>query len=318
MKTKKRTGFVYHPDYLKHDAGPFHPESPQRLMAIIDGVKSSGLTEKLIPLEPSPASVEQVQYIHTESYVKFLKEFCNRGGGNLEIDTGVSRDSYDVALLAVGGVIKAIDAVLDGEVDNAFAAVRPPGHHALADTGKGFCLFNNLAIGTKYAQKERGLNKILIVDWDVHHGDGTHYIFYEDPSVFYFSVHQFPFYPGTGRAYETGKGAGAGYTLNVPVPFGAGVDLYIDIFQKKFKPMGLRFNPDIIFISAGFDGHKDDPIGGTELTSESYGVFTDIVMEVAEETCGGRVVSALEGGYEPKAISESVVIHLKHLMGEDT
>lgn len=318
MKTKKRTGFVYHPDYLKHDAGAFHPESPLRLMAIVDCVKNSDLNEKLVFLEPSPASVEQVQYIHTESYVKFLKEFCRRGGGNLEIDTGVSKDSYDVALLAVGGIIKAIDAVLDGEVDNAFAAVRPPGHHALADTGKGFCLFNNLAIGARYAQKERGLERIIIVDWDVHHGDGTHYIFYEDPSVFYFSIHQFPFYPGTGRAYETGKGAGAGYTLNVPVPFGAGVDLYIDVFQKKFKPMGLRFNPDIILISAGFDGHKDDPIGGTELTSESYGVFTDIVMEVAEETCGGKVVSALEGGYEPKAVSESVVMHLKHLMGEES
>jgi acetoin utilization deacetylase AcuC-like enzyme len=146
MKNKKRTGFVYHPDYLKHDAGPFHPESPQRLKAVVDGVKNAGLMENLVQLEPSPATVEQVEYVHTGNYVKFLQEFCSRGGGNLELDTGVSKDSYDVALLAVGGVIKAINAVLDGEVDNAFAAVRPPGHHALSDTGKGFCLFNNIAI----------------------------------------------------------------------------------------------------------------------------------------------------------------------------
>jgi len=314
MKAKKRTGFVYHPDYLKHDAGPFHPESPQRLMAVINGVKSSGLWEKLVHLEPSPASTEQVKYVHTDTYVKFLQEFCAKGGGNLELDTGVSKDSYDVALLAVGGVIKALNAVMDGEVDNAFAAVRPPGHHALSDTGKGFCLFNNLAIGARYLQKERGLQKILIVDWDVHHGDGINYTFYDDPSVFYFSVHQYPFYPGTGKAYETGRGEGAGYTMNIPVPFGTGVEQYIDIFEKKLKPAGLRYKPDFILISAGFDGHKDDPLGGTELTSDSYGKLTDVVLEVAEESCNGRIVSSLEGGYDPHALSESVIEHLKRMM----
>ena len=314
MKAKNRTGFVYHPDYLKHDAGPFHPESPQRLKAVVDGVKKSGLWEELVHLEPSPATVEQVEYIHAEHYVKFLQEFCARGGGNLELDTAVSKDSYDVALLAVGGVIKAINAVLDGEVDNAFAAVRPPGHHALSDTGKGFCLFNNLAIGARYIQKERGLEKVLIIDWDVHHGDGTNYSFYDDPTVFYFSIHQYPFYPGTGRAYETGRSIGAGYTMNVPVPFGTGVDQYVEIFEKKLKPVGLRYNPDFILISAGFDGHKDDPLSGTELTSASYGSLTDVVREIAEETCNGRIVSSLEGGYEPYAVTESVIEHLKHLM----
>lgn len=317
MKTETRTGFVYHPDYLKHDAGAFHPESPQRLKAIVDGVKNSGLWDKLVHIAPSPASVEQVQYIHTENYVKFLQEFCLRGGGNLELDTGVSKDSYDVALLAVGGVLKALDAVLDGEVNNAFAAVRPPGHHALSDTGKGFCLFNNLAIGARYLQKEKGLERILIVDWDVHHGDGTNYTFYDDPTVFYFSVHQYPFYPGTGRAYETGKGVGAGYTLNVPVPFGSKVEHYIDIFENKLKPIGLKFDPDFVLISAGFDGHKDDPLGGTELTSASFGKLTDIVKEIADESCNGMIVSSLEGGYEPKAVAESVIEHLKSLMGMD-
>ncbi len=317
MKTNIRTGFVYHPDYIKHNPGPFHPESPERLMAIVRGMKNSGLWEKVIHLEPSPATEEQVRYIHSERYVKFLKEFCSRGGGNLELDTGVSRESYDVALLAVGGVIRALDAVMNGEVDNAFAAVRPPGHHALSDTGKGFCLFNNLAIGARYLQKKYGLKRIIIIDWDVHHGDGTHYTFYEDPTVFYFSVHQFPFYPGTGKAYETGKSLGAGYTMNVPVPFGTKPEHYIDIFQNKLKPIALKYNPEFVLISAGFDGHKDDPIGGTQLTTESYGQLTEIVREIAEQTCDGKIVSSLEGGYNLSALADSVDMHIRHLMGQN-
>jgi len=314
MNTKIYTGFVYHPDYLKHHAGMFHPESPQRLTAIVNGVRDSGLWEEVVHLTPSPATIEQVEYIHTESYVKFLQEFCARGGGSLELDTSVSRDSFDVALLAVGGVIKAIDVVMNGEVSNAFAVVRPPGHHALPDMGKGFCLFNNVAIGTRYLQKDYNLERILIVDWDVHHGDGTHYTFYDDPSVFYFSIHQFPFYPGTGRVYETGRGAGAGYTLNVPVPFGTGVKEYVDAFRNKLIPMALKYKPDFILISAGFDGHEDDPISGIDLTSISYGQLTDIVCEIADQICDGRIVSSLEGGYNLHALSESVVEHLKHLM----
>jgi len=313
MKTVIRTGFVYHPDYLKHDAGAFHPESPERLIAIVDGIKNSGLWDKLVHLDPSSATMEQVEYVHTDGYVRFLKEFCARGGGRLEIDTGASRDSFDVALLAVGGVIKATDAVMNREVDNAFAAVRPPGHHALTDTGKGFCLFNNLAIGARYLQKEHNVEKILIVDWDVHHGDGTHYTFYEDPSVFYFSIHQFPFYPGTGRIYETGRNKGAGYTMNVPVPFGAGVQEYIDTFQKKLKPVALKFDPEFILISAGFDAHEADPLSGIRLTSSAYGDLTDIVCEIADQTCDGRIVSSLEGGYDLPSLAESVVEHLKSL-----
>jgi len=313
METEICTGFVYHSDYLKHDPGDWHPEKPERLPAIIDALKDSGLWDKLVHLEPSPATVEQVQYVHDENYVETLREFCARGGGYLDLDTGVTRESFDVALLAVGGIIRAIDAVMAGEVRNAFAAVRPPGHHAFPEKGKGFCIFNNVAIGARYLQKKHGLERVLIVDWDIHHGDGTHYFFYDDPTVFYFSIHEFPFYPGTGRAYETGKGEGVGYTLNVPVPFGTGVHHYIDAFQQKLKPVALRFKPDFVLISAGFDAHKDDPLSGISLTSESYGQFTDIVKEIADQTCDGRIVSVLEGGYSLSALSESVVEHLEHL-----
>jgi acetoin utilization deacetylase AcuC-like enzyme len=313
MKTEVRTGFVYHPDYLKHDPGAWHPERPERLTAIVNGIKDSSFWEKLVHLDPLPATTDQVEYIHNEDYVEALREFCARGGGLMDLDTGVSRDSFDVALLAVGGVIRAIDAVMCGEVHNGFCAVRPPGHHALPERGKGFCIFNNVAIGARYLQKEYNLGKILIVDWDIHHGDGTHYFFYDDPSIFYFSIHEYPFYPGTGRAYETGSGKGVGYTLNMPVPFGTGVEEYMNAFQQKLKPAALDFKPDFVLISAGFDAHKDDPLSGIDLTSSDYGRFTDIVREIAAETCGSRIVSSLEGGYNLRALSESVLEHLKHL-----
>jgi len=313
MKSEIRTGFLYHPDYLKHDPGESHPEKSGRLTAIVNGIKNSDLWEKLVHLDPLPATVEQVEYVHDREYVEALEEFCARGGGAVGLDSGVSRDSFDVALLAVGGSIRAVDAVMDGEVHNAFAAVRPPGHHAFPNTVKGFCLFNNVAISARYLQEEYGLERILIVDWDIHHGDGTHYFFYDDPSVFYFSIHEFPFYPGTGRAYETGSGKGVGYTLNVPVPYGTGVQEYMDAFQQKLKPAALDFNPDFVLISAGFDAHKDDPLSGIPLTSSAYGDFTDIIREIADQTCGGKIVSVLEGGYSLSAIAESVLIHLRHL-----
>lgn len=316
MKPEIRTGFVYHPDYLKHDPGGWHPETPERLTALVNAIRDSGLWEKLVHLEPSPATVEQVEYVHSAEYIESLRKFCARGGGLMDLDTGVSPDSFDAAMLAVGGVIRAIDAVMDGEVENAFAAIRPPGHHAYPEKSKGFCLFNNIAIGARYLQKERGLDKVLIVDWDLHHGDGTHYYFYGDPSVFYFSIHEYPFYPGTGGMYENGRGEGVGYTMNVPVPFGTGVQEYLDAFEKKLKPVSLRFKPDFVLISAGFDAHKDDPLSGIPLTSSAYGQFTDIIREIADQTCGGKIVSLLEGGYDLHALPESVLEHLEHLNGK--
>lgn len=314
METKIRTGFVYHSDYTKHNPGGWHPESPDRLPAIIDAIKKANLWDKLVHLNPNPATAEQIQYVHEAGYLEYLQKLCAEGGGSMDPDTAVSPESYDVALLAVGGVIKAIDAVMAGEVQNAFAAVRPPGHHAFPKRGKGFCLFNNVAIGARYLQKEHDLDKVLIIDWDIHHGDGTNHFFYGDPSVFYFSIHEYPFYPGTGAGYENGKGEGVGYTLNVPVPFGTGMEEYIDVFEKKLKPVALKFKPDFILISAGFDAHKDDPLSGIQLTSSSYSQFTDIIREIANQTCDGRIVSLLEGGYDLNALSESVVEHLNSLI----
>ena len=316
MKLEIGTGFVYHSNYLKHDPGNWHPERPERLTAIVNAIKDSGLWEKLAHLDPSPATVEQVAYVHDQDYIESLRKFCDRGGGLIDMDTGASSDSFDVAMLAAGGAIRAIDAVMAGEVQNAFAAVRPPGHHAFPDRSKGFCLFNNVAIGARYLQEEHNLEKILIIDWDIHHGDGTNYFFYEDPSVFYFSIHEYPFYPGTGAAYENGAGKGAGYTMNVPVPFGTGVDEYMNIFQQKLKPAALKFKPDFVLISAGFDAHRDDPIGGITLTTNSYGQFTDIAQEIAGQTCQGRIVSLLEGGYDLRSLSESVLEHLERLMSD--
>ncbi|MFC1718876.1 histone deacetylase [Candidatus Poribacteria bacterium] len=313
MKPETRTGFVYHPDYLKHDPGDWHPERPERLTALVNAVKDSDFWERLVHLNPTPATVEQVEYVHKADYVETLREYCARGGGLMGLDTGVSADSYDTALLAVGGVIKAVSAVMDGEVQNAFAAVRPPGHHAFPESGKGFCLFNNVAIAARYLQKEHGLDRILIVDWDIHHGDGTNYFFYEDPSVFYFSIHEYPFYPGTGRASEDGDGKGKGYTMNIPVSYGTAIEEYLDAFQNKLKPAALDFRPDFVLISAGFDAHKDDPLSGIPLTSSAYGQFTDIIREIADQTCQGRIVSVLEGGYSLSALSESVLEHLEHL-----
>ena len=318
MNTETRTGFVYHPDYLKHDPGAWHPERAERLTALIDAIKNSDLWETLVHIEPSPATAEQVAYVHDGEYIESLRQLCAEGGGMLDMDTGVSPDSFNVALLAAGGAIRAIDAVMGGEVQNAFAAVRPPGHHAFPHRGKGFCLFNNAAIGARYLQKEHNLEKILIVDWDIHHGDGTNYFFYEDPSVFYFSIHQFPSYPGTGKVYENGKGRGAGYTMNVPVPPGTDIDKYMDVFQRELKPAALKFKPDFVLISAGFDAHKDDPLSGIPLTSSAYGQFTDVLRDIAGQTCGGKIVSLLEGGYDLSAMPESVIEHLKHLSPDAT
>ena len=313
MNAETRTGFVYSADYLKHNAGQGHVEKPERLTAIANAVRDSGFWKSLVHLDPLPATLEQVEYFHDRDYVRDLRKLCVDGGGFLDYETGASPDSFNVALLAAGGVMRAVDAVMHGEVQNAFAAVRPPGHHAFPSKGKGFCLFNNVGIAARYLQEEHYLEKILIVDWDIHHGDGTHYFFYDDPSVLYFSIHQYPHYPGTGMASETGSGKGVGYTLNVPVFSGDGIQEYMDAFQQELKPAALAFRPDFVLISAGFDGHKDDLLSGTELASSAYGQFTDVVREVADQACGGRIVSSLEGGYNLRALAESVLEHLRHL-----
>ncbi len=299
------TSIIYHPDYLLHETGN-HPERKERLLAIMHLIEESEID--LHKIKPEPASIEEMQYVHDPEYINKVKEYSEREIP-LDPDTVLCRESYHAALLAAGGMISAVD---DGR---AFALVRPPGHHALSDRGMGFCLFNNIAIGARHAQRT-GYDRVLVVDWDVHHGNGTQHIFYDDPSVFYFSVHQYPHYPGTGSAGETGSGAGQGYTLNVPLPAGSGDAEYVNVFRNILIPAALGFDPDIVLVSAGFDAHIDDPLAGMAVTTAGFGRMASIVSSIADRCCDGRLAITLEGGYDLNALSHSVLAVLKVMAGE--
>jgi acetoin utilization deacetylase AcuC-like enzyme len=309
-------GFIYHPDYLKHDTGSGHPERPDRLRALVKHLLGTELWKKLHHLQPTAPAVEWLTAVHPESYVKSIEQQCRSGVRILDFgDTRVCRDSYDVALLAVGGVLLGVDRVISGELSSAFCAVRPPGHHAETQTAMGFCLFNNIAIGARYAQKKHGLERVAILDWDVHHGNGTQEIFYDDPTVLYISLHQYPYYPGSGAASETGSGAGVGYTVNCPMPAGSGWKEYEAAFRSTILPALHRFQPQLLMISAGFDAHRDDPLAHIQLTDDSFAEMTKMMMEIASAYCNGKIVSVLEGGYHLEALARSVERHLQELAG---
>jgi acetoin utilization deacetylase AcuC-like enzyme len=310
-----RTGFVYHPQYLEHDMGAGHPESPDRLRAIVARLERSGVFSRLVRIEPFPASDEWITQVHTVSYVETLKRRAPTSGRvSLDPDTSMSSGSLAAAYLAAGGAIAAADAIVAGSVEHAFCAVRPPGHHAERDRAMGFCLFNNVAIAARYLQRRHAMARVLIVDWDVHHGNGTQHTFENDPSVLFFSTHQYPFYPGTGRATETGDGRGAGATINVPMNVGEGDDTYREVFQKVLLPAADAFQPDFVIVSAGFDAHKDDPLASMGLTEEGYADLTRMVVSIARRHSRGRLLSCLEGGYNLQALSASVERHLLALL----
>jgi acetoin utilization deacetylase AcuC-like enzyme len=309
----RRIGYIYDPRYLAHLTGPSHPERPSRVEAIDRRVRESGLGDDLIRLQAAPAPLEWIRAVHDEAYVHRVRESCARGDAIIDsMDTGISTHSFDVALLASGAGLVAADAVVSGQVEAAFAAVRPPGHHALRDTAMGFCLFNSAAVVARYLQGKHGLKKVLIVDWDVHHGNGTQAMFWEDPTVFYFSVHQYPFYPGTGAAGEIGEGEGRGFTLNAPLPAGSTDDDYRRVFDERLLPAMESFDPDAVIISAGFDAHRADPIGGMDLTEAAYGALTRAL--IARGRGSRRVVSLLEGGYDLAALSASAEAHVGALL----
>ena len=309
-----KTGFVYDDIYLEHKTTQGHREAPQRLIAIVERLKAKGLYSQLFKLSPKPVSSEWLTAVHTPEYVERAKESCEEGAGYLDsMDVPISPKSYEAALAAVGGVLSAIDAIMEKKVTNAFCALRPPGHHALKDKAMGFCIFNNLAVGTRYVQKKHNLLKILIVDWDVHHGNGTQAMFYNDPSVLYFSVHQYPFYPGTGSETEKGGGKGLNYNINVPLPAGSGDADYVRVFKEKLEPAALAFSPDFVLISAGFDAHKDDLLGSMKVTAQGFAELTQIVKAIAEKCCEGRLVSILEGGYHLDGLADSVEAHIQVL-----
>ena len=307
----RATGFVYGDVYLTHDTGRGHPESVRRLMAIVERLEATGLTGRLMPIAPRDAEVRWLITVHDADYVRRVAKAVADGAAYIDSrDTPVGKNSYAAAVASAGGAMAAVDAVASGTVVNAFCAIRPPGHHALKDRAMGSCLFNNIAIAARYAQRAHGLKKVLIVDWDVHHGNGTQAIFDADPTVLYFSTHQSPFYPGTGRAGVVGSGAGKGLTVNVPLPAGAGDADVARAFRTKLVPAADAFKPDILFISAGFDAHADDPIGGMKMTPAGYAALTRIVKRIAARHAGGRLVSVLEGGYDPGGLARSVEAHI--------
>lgn len=310
-----RTGFVYHPAYLDHDMGAGHPESPNRLMAIMRQLEQSGTAGRLKNIQARKAEDEWITQIHNPSYVAALKTHQPRSGRvSLDPDTSMSAGSLAAAYLAVGGALAAVDAIMRGEVEHTFCAVRPPGHHAEAARAMGFCLFNNVAIAARYIQKQYGLSRVLIVDWDVHHGNGTQHSFEQDPSILFFSTHQFPHYPGTGRATERGTGAGEGFTINVPMDAGDGDEEYHTIFMNVLLPAADAFKPEFVLVSAGFDAHRDDPLASMGLTEAGYSDLTSLVVGIARRHAQGRLLSTLEGGYNLTALSASVDAHLKALL----
>jgi len=298
-------GLVYDPIYLEHDTG-HHPENAQRLVEIMGLLEEAGVKAQLVSLAPRAASQEELSTVHATGLISYIQAFAERGGGWLDVDTVVSPASYDAALYAAGGVIKAIDGVMGGEVESAFALVRPPGHHALRWEAMGFCLFNNIAIAARHAINSYGLERIMIVDFDVHHGNGTQDTFYHDPSVLYFSTHQYPFYPGSGRFDETGDGLGEGYTVNVPLPGWCGDNECLRVFEEILIPVARRFQPQLILVSAGYDGHWSDHISLMQLSVSGYAQMVGIIKKLAQELCHGRIVLTLEGGYSLPALASSV------------
>lgn len=308
------TGFVQHPLCVRHDTGPGHPERPERLRAIERRLEGAGILSEVVRHEAREASAAEIEAVHVAGTTARFAALCAEGPRNLDGDTAVSVDSYGALLRAAGGALDAVQKVASGTWTNAFCALRPPGHHAEEDHAMGFCLVNNVAIAARYLQRELDFERIAILDWDVHHGNGTQHLFEDDASVFYASLHQYPHYPGTGAADERGRGNGEGATLNCPLPSGTRNADWIDALETHVLPAFESFAPQFVLISAGFDAHRRDPLSGIELDEEGFAVLTRRVLDFASSTCGGRVVSLLEGGYDLEGLAGSVEAHMRELL----
>src|SRR5688500_14843476 len=290
-----KSGLLYSSEYLKHVTPEGHPESARRAEVVMKGLTDEGLAEKMARIEARAATREEVTRCHTPKYFEIAKSDVEGGLPDLSTgDTHIMERSFDVALLAAGGVISAVDAVIEGRVKNAFCVVRPPGHHATPVKGMGFCLFNNIAIAARHAQAKHKIGKVLIADWDVHHGNGTQDVFYEDGSVLFFDTHQSPWYPGTGDASEKGTGKGLNCIINNPFPAGAGRAEVYGAFEKRLVDAANKFKPELVMISAGFDSRQGDPLGQFKLTDEDFVDLTKVMLHIAKQHAGGRLVSVME------------------------
>lgn len=307
-----RTGIVLDQRYMAHDTGAGHPERPERIGVLLPSLLDE---PDVAHVQPRLAGGEEITLVHDEGHFASVARTGNVAHSAFDADTPVSQRSFETACLAVGGLLSLIDEVMGGRLRNGFALVRPPGHHAERQRAMGFCLFNNVAIGAAYARARYGLERVLIMDWDVHHGNGTQHAFSRDPGVLYMSTHRYPFYPGTGALDEIGTGDGAGFTVNIPFPGGFGDAEYLDAFESLIAPIALQYAPQLVLISAGFDPHRRDPLGGMEVTEHGFAAMARALLEVAERVCEGRCVAVLEGGYDLHAMRDSATAVLHELCG---
>lgn len=312
------TAYVTHTRYLDHYMpGYQHPEFPGRLKSVWETLQTAGLIDRMYALMPTPADRETLLSVHTPEHLNLLDWVSGQGKATMvDADTYARPESYEIARLAAGGVIQAVDAVLCGAADNALAAVRPPGHHATPTYAMGFCLLSNIAIAARYAQRAYGINRVMIVDYDVHHGNGTQDVFYDDKSVLFVSSHQYPFYPGTGSIHDIGHADARGTTLNIPLPGGHGDSSFAALYEEILWPVARRFEPDLILVSAGFDAHWHDPLAYMRLSLNGYDHLTRELMRMADDLCGGKIVFVLEGGYDLQALGHGVANVARALLGD--
>jgi len=311
------TGFVTSTSFLDHDTGSAHPERPARLEAITGRLEAEGLLAQLDVVEAPEAELAWIEGAHSSAHVAEVRRAVEEGRDGLDVDTPISPGSWEAALRAVGGTLQAVDRVVAGDWSNAFVAARPPGHHAEKERAMGFCLFNNVVVAARYLRQHHGLERVAILDWDVHHGNGTQHLTETDPSLLFISLHQFPHYPGTGARHERGRGEGEGTVLNCPMQAGEGDPEYLRAFDAEVLPALEDFAPDFVLVSAGFDAHLRDPLSNTRVSAEGFRRMSSGVLQLARERCGGRLVSLLEGGYDLEGLAESVQAHLEVLSGAE-